>query len=450
MSRLSGAISAFNAPGARANGLWNVAQQASSTLSNSLITILMVTALPVSSFGIYSYATSVTSIGLTVMTAGISGLGVKAYVNRSEETALITNALVLIREVFAALGFLLVLLATSLSGNSEMTWAVVIASISLFGRALAAPELWYMARLDSQKPATVRIVTTGALLLLRLALLYVLPNIWLFLFLYSAEQVICGIVIMIQYARDHNESRFGFPDRETTTGFLKDSVPLMLSGVANQINLKGDVVIVGAMLGATSVGVYSAATRISELAYFLPVVFMNSTLPVLLKARKDHGPQGQFYKQMLQRSYDSACWAGIAVAIGMLVVGRILIFRVFGQDYGESWPILAIHILACPFVFMAAVYSKWIISEGVLWMSLVRHMTGAVANVALNIMLIPHFGLQSAAWATVVSYAMASYGSTFLSPTSREAGVSMTLAFVAPVRYAYVAFRRGRRQAATS
>jgi len=430
------------------NGMWAASQQTLGMVLNAVIGILLVLAVPVHEYGIYSYAVALCAIGSSVMSAGLSGLAVRELVNRRDENAIIVGGLTVIREAFALIGYIVIGLLSLTAGDGLATAATLLACVALFGRALDAPESWYLSHLRSRRTASIRMSTTAVLFVVRLGLLLLWPNIWLLLSLFAAESLIAGGAILYRYLKDPEAPGINRAGLAQTLPLLKQSWPLLLSGMANQINLKSDVVVIQAMLGSVALGVYSAAARLSELAYFLPVVFMNSTLPVLLKVRKEEGPESARYKNMLQRSYDQAFWAGLLVAGVVAGVGSLVITHIFGDEYGPAVDVLVIHVMACPFVFMAAVYSKWIISEGYFWSSVVRHSLGAVTNIALNLVLLPTMGVRGAAIATVASYIMATYIAAFVGKRSRPAGRQMTLAIVAPVRYGarYLAGRRNPRQ----
>lgn len=426
------------------NGSWAAAQQTLAMAANSVIALLLVLVLPVTEYGVYSYAVALCAIGMSIMTGGLSGLAVKRLVHDPDRNGEIVTGLLLIRELLALAAYGVIALVSLSSGSYLTVAAALVASVALLGRAMDAPEMWYRAEMRSKNTALIRMSTTIAFLAIRLVALLVWPHVWLFLALYALESVAAGIAILVRFRLDRSAPRLRRSGLRGSFEMLRESVPLLISGIANQVNLRGDVIVLQAMLGSAAVGIYSAAARMSELAYFLPGVFMNATLPVLLKTRKKYGAEHPKYIGMLQRSYDQAFWVGIAIAAAVAVVGTFVIRVVFGPEYEQSVWVLYIHLAACPFVFMAAVYSKWIIAEGTLWSSVVRHGLGAAVNIAGNIALIPVLGVVGSAIATVVSYTVASYLATFVGRRSRFAGVQMTLAIVAPVRLLLRLARRRR------
>lgn len=416
------------------NSVWQGSHQTLSMVSSAVIGVLLVLAVPVEEYGIYSYAMALVSIGMSVMNAGLGALAVKALLDDKKRNASILSALLLIREFFGLAGYAIILFVAHWSGNSLNLVAVILAGMAMLSRALDVPEIWYMANMQSQKPAAVRLVNTFSFLILRLAALIFVPSIWAFLGLFVLEALVATVAIFILYGMDSDSVGFRKPNFAVTLDLLRKSWPLLLSGVANQINLRGDIIVIQAMLGSTAVGVYAAASRLSEVVYFLPVVIMNATFPVLLNLRKEKGAKHSEYLSFLQRSYDRAFWSGVGVACIIGCIGWVVISWIFGSEYDESRYILLVQLIACPFIFMGAVYSKWIVSEGVLWSSLVRHSLGAATNILLNVQLIPILGLIGSAIATVSSYIVASYIACFVGRRSRPAGIQMTLAICLPVR----------------
>ena len=114
--------------------------------------------------------------------------------------------------------------------------------------------------------------------------------------------------------------------------------------------------------------------------------------------------------------------------------GTAIIRYLYGSQYERAGAILTIHIWAGVFVFMRALFSKWIIMEKLLLFSLVSQGSGAVLNVVLNLLLINRFGGLGAAIATLVSYAGASYLVLFFCPRVWPVARMMTKSILLPAR----------------
>ncbi len=197
---------------------------------------------------------------------------------------------------------------------------------------------------------------------------------------------------------------------------LFDSWPLLLSGAAIMVYMKIDQIMLGQMLNDNAVGVYSAAVRISEVWYFIPMVIVASVFPAILEAKKRDELQ---YQQRLQRLYDLMVALSVFVALPMTFLSNHIVTGLFGSEYTQAGPILAIHIWASVFVFLGVASSQYFIAENRQILSLQRTLVGAVFNIGLNLLLIPTHGPMGASIATVISYAMADFFSDLLQKETR-------------------------------
>jgi O-antigen/teichoic acid export membrane protein len=419
----------------RENGLWAVGQQISTLALTGIFSIVLVRFVSVADFGLFSYAITVASLGVAVMASGLQGLAIREFRNRSESSSAILGALFLLREVMALAVYVVFAMYTVLASDASVITPTLIACLAVLARVLDAPELWFQARLQTRSPALIRICTAGAFFVVRVAVLLWNPDVTVLILLFVAEQLVNGILISLQYRRQTGVSPFTKADLAETRFLARRALPLALSGIANQINLRADILIVQALLGNVNVGLYSAAARLSEILYVLPTAYMTATFPNLLDVRRDSGPHSAEYKRHLQRGFDMAFWFGVFIVTGTLVTAGFVVEVLFGRAYIDSVAVLQVHVLACPFVFMAAILSKWIVAEDLLWISLVRHGIGALLSVGLNLVLIPTYGIVGSAWATVAAYASASYLFCFFGRSTFGVAVMMTKAPFAPIRF---------------
>ena len=205
--------------------------------------------------------------------------------------------------------------------------------------------------------------------------------------------------------------------RSLAQDLLRESLPLILSGLTIMIYMRIDQIMLGQMIGDKAVGVYSAATRISEVWYFIPMTVSSSVMPSIFNAKEI---SEELYYQRIGGLNRGLTWLAIAVAIVMTFVSKPLIVMLFGNSYIESGTILAVHIWASVFVFSGVATSGWFIAENLSYLSLYRTLSGAIVNILLNIFLIPIYGGLGAAIATVIAQAVASFISNGVNPKTRK------------------------------
>lgn len=415
------------------SAVWATIQQAAVLGSTAVIGIVLANYLPLEDFGIFAFVTTLASMGMVIVTAGLNALAVKLLVNDDAQQGRVLANLLLLRELCAAVAYIVLGVVAYVSAESSTLPVALLSLTVLFARAADFGEYWFQAEARAGAVAPVRVTVLIVSLAVRVTAAVAGAPLVVHVALYVVESVVVSIAVITRFAFVSGRPRVAGATPRGAAAMLGMSWLLLLAGFAAQINSRADIILINAIDGSTAVGIYAAAARLSELAYFLPVVFMTATFPRLLQVRRSFGRTSSEYKSELQRGYDGAFWLGILVAASLWLVGGPLVDVLFGQEFEGATPVLRIHVIALPAVFMAAVLSKWMVAEGLYGASLARNAIGAAVNIGLNAFLIPKYGIEGAALATVISYITASYLVCWAYPPLRPAAIQMSRAFFAPI-----------------
>lgn len=309
---------------------------------------------------------------------------------------------------------------------------VVIVSIGTLFNAFAVIEFWFLAYVQSKYAVISRIATILTTSFIKFVLISVQASLTEFVIAIALEKVLLGICFLIAYKiRKGNFFKWKFKF-EIAKKLISQSWLLIFSGFAAGIYLKIDQVMLLKFASESETGIYAAAARLSELWYFLPAIITNSIFPSLVKLKEK---SLKAYENRLQKSYNLLATLGIGLSIIISSMSTIIITSLYGKEFIQSSIILSIHIWACVFMFMRALFSKWIIAEKIYIFSLLTHLTGAISNIILNFYLIPRYGGIGAALATVISYAAAAYFSLFFHSKTKKVAKMMTRAIFSPITY---------------
>ena len=74
---------------------------------------------------------------------------------------------------------------------------------------------------------------------------------------------------------------------------LANSWPLLMSALAIMAYMKMGQIMLGNMVGAKELGIYSAAVRLTELWYFIPVAIASSVFPALVRSLENDSDEVQ-------------------------------------------------------------------------------------------------------------------------------------------------------------
>ncbi|NHN38100.1 flippase [Pseudomaricurvus alcaniphilus] len=380
-----------------------------------IVNIAIARDLGASLFGTLNYLLAITSIIPPLAALGLNSIIIRELsgAGSAKDEARILASTLVFRLGGAAVGCLLSFLLLPylrIPGDQVYLYVLLVLSNSFYFLQLF--DFWFQYKVKSAPVSRCKIYIVIAFSILKLAALWLGHGLEAIVVLQSVELVAVNLSYAILYRLYSGALDLRLANTSYGVSLLKQSYWLILSGVAAVVYLKVDQFMLGQMLGSVEVGVYSAAARLSEVWYFLPVAIVQSFFPRLLEIERI---DGNAYRHSLQKICDLLLVIAFVLAVLASFYSELIIGIVYGEQYSGSAMVLAVHIWAGVFVFMRALLSKWLIAEKLLFYSFVTQGVGALANVLLNLVLIPDYGVVGSAFATLLSYAGASYFSLFLS-----------------------------------
>ena len=97
-----------------------------------------------------------------------------------------------------------------------------------------------------------------------------------------------------------------------------------------------------------------------------------------------------------------------------------------GDGYLEAAPVLRVHVFSNMFAILGVAQSTWLIGRGMLWAGFRNTVVGAVANIVLNVLVIPRYGALGAAATTVAATCLATIPINALFPATRPLADMLT------------------------
>lgn len=191
------------------------------------------------------------------------------------------------------------------------------------------------------------------------------------------------------------------PVRETRR-WLRVSLPLMLVSTFTVFMNYADVVLIGFILGPVEAGVYGVASRTAGVATIATTGINTSAMPVIsdLRVRGDLDELQAAIRTMCRWSMLASLGVG-----GVLVAGREPLLGAIGDDFRAGATAFVI-IVGANLVssFFGPVELLCAVADLERAVAAAQG-SAAVANITLNLLLIPRYGIEGAAWATLASTA---------------------------------------------
>jgi len=308
---------------------------------------------------------------------------------------------------------------------------VAILSIKFIFNSFQPIENWFESQVKSKFQVLASNLAFVIITTIKIILIIVKAPLFLFASIISLEAIIYALGLIFYYQQDHENIRNWRTNFQSIKDLLRDSYPLFLSATAIFIYSSIDQVMLGNMVGHSSVGIYSSAVIICEAWSFLPFIISSSLYPSMIKAQN---LSQSIYRKKLQKIYDLTSLLSYGIIILMLPFAGFLITLLYGDNYQLATPILSIYIFTSLFTFQGEVMSNWIVAEGLQKFNFYAKLIGLCANIMLNLLLIPLYQGKGAAIATLISASLANYLCFLFWKQTRENAILTTKALFLPLR----------------
>jgi len=239
-------------------------------------------------FGVYNYALVFVSLFSALSNLGLDGIVVRNIVRDPARKDIILGTAFFLKftggiiTLIVSVGAIMVLRP----GDSVTGWLVGITAVGAIFQAFDTIDFWFQSQVKSKYTVYVR---NGAFLIITFVkILLVLTRSSLLAFACAGlAEIVVGTIGLVFAYRFHgyylNKWRVSF---QYAKELLADSWPLICSGLTVGLFMKIDQVMLREMAGNEAAGIYAAATRISEIWYFIPIIIVSSVSPAIIDAKK--------------------------------------------------------------------------------------------------------------------------------------------------------------------
>jgi O-antigen/teichoic acid export membrane protein len=176
-----------------------------------------------------------------------------------------------------------------------------------------------------------------------------------------------------------------------------------------------DVLMLGLMSNPEQVGLYGAAYRVLNQALATYYLLTQVLYPQFAR----HG-----IEERARMLGGHVLWplvvSGILIAVCISAARRVVLTVVFGHPFVAAAPLLLLLAWSIPLDFLTSYLSNAFLAWGMEKKVLLCTGTGALINIALNLVFIPRLGARGAAVNTLISYAVLLVALVFTARTAKE------------------------------
>jgi len=402
------------------NSLWIIAEKGLRFLLGILVIGLVARHLGAELFGQLNFSLAVLAVAVVVASVGMNRIVTREVVEAAGDESI--RSTLVSTAFFIRLAFAFVILALLFSysyflldQNSTLFFLVVL---SLLFNPFDAIDLHQQGLAQVKGISVIRSGVFIVASLAKIGLVYSqVDAVWFFAFVLIEHALIalCFYVFIVI------KNGLGFLSVKRCNwgkgaSMLKESWPEVIAGLGGILFMRLDQIMLQFMQGAESVGIYSAAVRISEAWYFVPIAIISASFPKIVQLR---GGPSERYEDAMIILFSALVGIAVFAVLFFLIFSHQVVGVVFGPEFAESALILQVHCLTAVFILMGSASGSWLAAERKLIWNLHRNLFGLVVNVVLNVILIKKYGAMGAALATLVSAFSAYYLFDLLSPKLR-------------------------------
>jgi PST family polysaccharide transporter len=395
-----------------------------------------------SGFGILNFATSFIALFGTLTTLGIENILLREIVlDRSQAPEILGTGFAL-RACASVIAPLIAIASIRLIQPDDRVAQLLVSllSVGLVFQAFDTIDSYFQSQVQSK--LTVWAKNSAFLLIagVRIFLVYIKAPLWCFAVAQVSELALGACGLIIAYRLNVGRLSLWHASKQRAIKLLSQSWPVMLSGMAIMIYMRIDIVMLKVMQGDPSAGIYAAATRVSEVWYFIPTAIVSSVWPSIIRARENP----TLYYVRIGRLFCLMTFIAVVLGASIALSSPWLIHTLYSDAFSAAAPVLAVHVWASVFVFLGVAQAPWDFSEDLLKLGFYRTVAGGIANIVLNIILIPKYSAVGSAIATVMSYAISSVFGNACSAKTRPIFVIQMRSFVLADLWHKDASRAGR------
>lgn len=382
------------------NAVWIIGIRVVQAVVAMLINMLTARYLGPSGFGLITYASSLVAFVLPIMQLGLSNVLVQEIVSSPEKEGKILGTSITL-SVLSSFCCIIGVSAFSFVANPGETETILVCflySLVLIFQAFDYVEYWYQAKLMSKYTSMISLMAYVIVSAYKIFLLLKGKSVYWFAISNALDYVLISFGGLVLYRRlGGGELSFSL---EIGKKLFSKSKHYILSSMMVTVFAQTDKIMLKMMLDESATGYYGAAVTCAGMTGFVFTAIIDSFRPSIFEGQKEGN---EVFRHRLTMLYSIVIYLSLAQSIVMTLFSKWIIYILYGTAYNPAISALQIIVWYTTFSYMGSVRNIWILAnekQKCLWKI---NMSGAVANVILNAVLIPLMGINGAAVASLIT-----------------------------------------------
>ncbi len=381
------------------NMFWLSFSQVGSRFIKAAITIYAARVLGVSGYGILSYVLGLTGFFVLFADIGISSILTREVAkNPKDEDHYFSTAAVIKIALLLFTAALIIFVAPHFSKIEEAkTLIPLVALLILFDGLRELSVAFFRGKEKMELEAFIVTATNVLITLFGFTTLYFWTTYKSLLVAYIAASF-CGFLIAVYFLKEKwLKIRTNFT-KQLVFPMAKSAWPMAVGGLIGSFLFNVDIIMLGWWRTGSEIGLYSAAQKIVGLIYNVPGLLAAAVFPIF--SRFIYANDEERVKSLTVRTITILLMTAIPIVAGTILLKEQIIGFVYGGNYAGAANTLSILIVSIFAIFPFAILNDLVFAYDKQKKMLKYGVIAALSNIALNVLLIPLYGIKGAAIAT--------------------------------------------------
>ncbi len=348
-------------------------------------------------FGVIGLALAISGYFSSTVQASVGPVGSREVARHPERAVSMAGGVIVVRLALALVALALVaVIALVIEKPIEVKHVVFLTSLTMLAQALITA--WVYKGLGRNRMVGLSLILTQIVYVITLFAVVREPSdvIWVPIAMVLGE-LAAAVLLGIPLFRNADSKA----DIHEGLRILRSSKYLVSSRMLTQVTRTADIVLLGLMVGESSVGLYTAGYRLCLLVLGVGQSLHTAYLPKLARAAQKGA---QTADRIGRRAFESAVVVVLPLVAGGLLYSQSLLGLLFGSEFEAGATAFKLLLIGIGLQYVHGLAHNVLLVFDRTRADMRLRAIATIINVTLNLLWIPRWGIVGAAAATLVSH----------------------------------------------
>lgn len=382
------------------NAGWIIGGRVAQMMLSFFVSIWTARYLGPANYGLINYASAYKTFFTALSSLGINHIIIKEFVDHPNEQGEAIGTSLFLRFISSILSEVMIFgLVSLVNKNEPMTISTTLLySAAMIFQVTDTINYWFQSKYQSKVISLAVLFGYIVTSIFRIVLLILDKDIRWFAFASSVDCICIAAIMCMAYRRCAGPKLS--VSLSKAKQLLKKSYSFIVASVLVAVYEQTDKIMLKLMLGETEVGYYSTAFAINGMWVFVLGAIIESVSPTILRYEKI---DKRLFERKNKQLYAVIIYTSMFMGLGFILFGKWIVCTLYGMEYFGAVIPLKIICWYTAFFYLSSARNAWIVAKNYQKYLKYLYSGAAMANVVLNLVLIPALGASGAALASLIT-----------------------------------------------